>query len=180
MCGFAYNRWIVRYVGYFVDQFLGGPMFSLKKRMPSIGVPQNPADASAAHGSVGVRPPRVGPPGKLVAGIGRIMNGAFGAVNSPGSNLSAEVAKPPKQALYQYYEGELFTPGALNWVFEYPFEYALQTVWGNGFLYRPNYWNPLQPAQPYQNPYIVTNGIGGLVAGQLASQPLLTDDSAFV
>lgn len=138
------------------------------------------ADLSAAHGQVGVRLAPQLPQGPASGGISRILAGAFGTRNNPATNLSAEVSQPFKGEPYQYAEGDLFTPGAQNWIFEYPFEYPLQTLWGNAFIRRPNTFSVNQPNQPYQNPYITQVGVGGLVAGQLASQPLLTDESNFV
>lgn len=141
------------------------------------GIPTIPADLSAAHGTTGVRLQPQLPQGPPSGALSRIFAAAFGAKNSPAANLSAEVAPPDKHQLYQYYEGDLFTPGAQNWVFEYPYEYPLQTLWGRGFIRQPNTFSVRQAAQPYQNPYITQTGVGGLVAGQWATQPLLTEDS---
>lgn len=143
------------------------------------GIPQIAADLSAPHGTTGVRLAPQLPQGPASGGLSRILRGAFGVGNLPSANLSAEVAVPLTSP-YRYYEADLFTPGTQNWAFEYPFEYPLQTLWGNAFLRTPNTFSVRQPKQSYQNPYITQVGIGGLVAGQLASQPLLTEESPFV
>ena len=137
--------------------------------------PVIPADLSAAHGAVGVQPARQVPTTNTQSGgMNRILAGLFG-VSNPRTNSSAQVAVPGKKALYHYHEGDLFTPGTENYVFDYPFEFPLQTIWGIAFLRRPNVFNPLQPNQVYSNPNVVINGIGGLIAGQLVTQPIETD-----
>ena len=76
-------------------------------------------------------------------------------------------------SIYYHFEGDLFTPGAENYVFESRFERtALQTIWGNAFLRTPNTFSPVQPPQVFSPPHVVTSGIGGVVAGQMALQPL--------
>lgn len=147
----------------------------LRKRV--VSQPIVPADLSAAHGTAGVRPAQPPPSAtrtQKVGAIGRIMNGLFG-MGDPRDNASAQVAVPPKQAFYHYTEGDLFTPGTGNYVFELTTELPLQTVWGSAFLRRPNTFNPEQPPQVYARPTVVVNGLGGLVAGQLATQGLESD-----
>lgn len=105
------------------------------------------------------------------------MAGIFGQPNNPAANLSAEVSPyPGKQGLYSYSEGDLFTPGSRNWVFHYPFEFPLQSIWGMGFLRKPNTFSPVQPQQVFSQPNVVINGIGGLVAGTFVMQGLETED----
>lgn len=147
----------------------------LRKRVPS--EPVILADYSAAHGDTGVlKPPNTAPPPTLSGALSRIMHGVFGVSNDPRMNLSAEVTPyPGKQGLYHYHEGDLFTPGAENYVFEYPFEYPLQTIWGHAFLRGANSFNPQQPPQIYSQANVRLNGLGGLQAGQFAFQPLETD-----
>jgi hypothetical protein len=117
------------------------------------------------------------PPQKNVTsgGLSRILQGLFGR-STPAATLDAEVPLPGKKALYQFHEGDLFTPGAMNYVFD-PFqELPMNTIWGHGFLRNPNTFNPEQPPPVASIPpgtrYIRINGIGGLVAGQMAMQPL--------
>lgn len=145
----------------------------LRKRTKSEPVAVQ-ADFSAAHGTVGVLPAVAPNQANVKSGaMSRIFGGIFGQSNPPGANLSAEVSNPSGY-LYTYHEGDLFTPGAQNYVFEYPFEFPIQTIWGIGFLRKPNVFNPLQPRQVYSQPNVVTNGVGGLQAGQIAHQPLET------
>lgn len=115
-----------------------------------------------------------------------LLRGLFGAPpGDPRSQLSSQVRKdtgsggPNKYAgpnrgpdIYQYQMGDLFTPGTQNFVFEYPFELPMFTIWGNAFLRQPNTFQPLQPPQVYSNQTVRLNGIGGLVAGTVALQPL--------
>lgn len=145
---------------------------SLRKRVSS--EPVVTADLSAPHGSVGVQPANYPPERNVKSGaLSRIMNGLFGTANSPSQTSSAEV-NPNANALYQYHEGDVFTPGTQNYVFEYPFEFPLQTIWGHGFLRTPNTFSPRQPSQVPSPANVMINGIGGLQAGQIATQPLET------
>lgn len=98
----------------------------------------------------------------------QIRSGLFGE----GHAQIPQVIDPTKGDIYHYHQGDLFTPGAMNYVFDPPFDLPLQTIWGQGFLRQPNTFNPLQPPPFVQGPNIVVNGIGGLVAGQMAFQPL--------
>jgi hypothetical protein len=75
--------------------------------------------------------------------------------------------------IYSYHEGDLFTPGAGNFVFEPNFELPLQTIWGFGFIRNPNTFNPLQPPQVLSPPNVQANGIGGLQAGTIQLEPLI-------
>lgn len=145
--------------------------FQLLRRRVSSG-PVVTADLSAPHGSVGVLPAKYKPQPVVKSGAAsRIFAGIFGVANNPAANLSAEV-DTTNATLYRYHEGDLFTPGAQNYVFEYPFEFPLQTIWGIGFLRTPNTFSPYQPMQKYSNPNVVINGVGGLQAGQIVHQPL--------
>jgi hypothetical protein len=143
---------------------------SLRRRVP------NEASISPASGTLVPRAlPATNPPTVQIqsGALSRIMAGVFGTRPNPSANLSAEVTPfPGKQGFYSYHEGDLFTPGAQNYVFDYPLEFPMQTIWGHGFLRRPNTFKPLQPAQSYSNPNVVTNGLGGLVAGQWAFQAI--------
>lgn len=99
--------------------------------------------------------------------------GLFG-VATPQNQLSSQILLAPGHgaSVYSFHEGDLFTPGTQNYVFDYPWELPMGTIWGHGFLRTPNTFNPLQPQQLYSNPNVVINGIGGLIAGQMALQPL--------
>ena len=141
----------------------------LRKRIPSTPI------VSAPSGTLNkpLAPARAPSGGdSQTGGLSRIASGLFGSSNPASFSSSMEVVTPGPKALYHYHEGDLFTPGTQNYVFDYPFEFPLQTIWGNAFLRRPNVFNPLQPRQIQSDPNIVTNGIGGLVAGQIATQPL--------
>lgn len=86
-----------------------------------------------------------------------------------GANQPGMGQKP----FYRYYEGDLFTPGTQNFVFEPTTELTpLTTIWGNAFLSRPNAFRFTSPPQVYADYQKYLNGIGGLVAGQFALQPL--------
>jgi hypothetical protein len=102
----------------------------------------------------------------------RIAHGVFGA----GSPAYGRMGLNPNAGLYHYHEGDLFNPGTGNYVFEYPFELPLQTIWGMAFLRRPNTFNPIQPIQSFAPPNVVPNGIGGTVAGQIIFQPLIPNE----
>lgn len=137
----------------------------------------------APHNAQGVLTPPVDPTARVTAFdvFKSVFAGLFG--NRPG-NPSLDVARDQQsvaaglptrkaQPFYQYHIGDLFTPGTQNFVFEPTTELTpLTTIWGNAFLSKPNAWPVTQPPQqwaPY-NKYV--NGIGGLIAGQYALQPL--------
>jgi hypothetical protein len=104
-----------------------------------------------------------------------IRAGAFGS-GSP-ENPYAFVNPFAAAGIYSYHEGDIFLPGAQNFVFEPNFELPLVTIWGNAFLRTPNTFKPLQPPQIYANPTLVTNGVGGLQAGSVELEPLLYQGS---
>lgn len=112
----------------------------------------------------------------IAGGLNQVKQGIFGT-GSPASQLSSpsEVIGETRAegGVYAFHEGDLFTPGAGNWVLEPSQETPLATVWGHGFLRVPNTFNPLQPPQLYANPNVATNGIGGSIAGQMIFQPLM-------
>ena len=111
-------------------------------------------------------------PSQAVSGANtRIRMGTFG-VGGPAYAF-ADVDPTASSALYHYHEGDLFTPGAGNFVFEPNFELPLQTIWGRGFIRNPNTFNVYQPPQVWSPAHVKTNGLGGLIAGQVALQPLL-------
>lgn len=79
------------------------------------------------------------------------------------------------QSVYQYHEGDLFTPGAMNFVFETKFESnPVQTIWGFAFLRKPNTFAPRQPPPLIANHSVVQNGIGGEQFMPMELQPLVS------
>lgn len=112
-------------------------------------------------------------PSEIVVGAAnQIQLGAFGVSNPIGSSM---IVNPFSAGpLYNFHEGDLFTPGTGNWVFESIFELnPLLTIWGNAFLRRPNTFNPIQPPQVMSQPHVLNNGIGGLQAGTMDLEPLI-------
>jgi len=107
----------------------------------------------------------------------RIRLGLFGN-GTPAAAASFEVNPTSITPLYSYAQGDLFTPGAMNFVFEPNFELPLQTVWGFGFIRNPNTFSVRQPTQAFSNPVLSYNGLGGQMAGQMATQPLMSNDVA--
>ena len=107
----------------------------------------------------------------------RIALGEFGVGSPVPGNSSAYVNPNVAPALYFYHEGDIFTPGAQNWVFEPTHELPLVTLWGNAFLRRPNVFNPIQPPQVWAHPTVQNSGIGGLQAGTMELYPLLYEGS---
>lgn len=109
----------------------------------------------------------------ITGGNVRIAQGDFGN-GMPTAYAFVDVNPFANAAgLYSYHEGDLFTPGAQNFVFEPNFETPLQTVWGRGFIRNPNTFKPLQPPQVWAHPHVTTDGLGGLQAGTIELQPLL-------
>lgn len=111
---------------------------------------------------------------QVVSGIQRINAGAFGS-GSPATAFETQSASPAPAA-HHYYEGLLFDPGAENFVFVPGFELPLVTVWGNAFLRTPNVFNPVQPPQVYAPQNVLTNGLGGLVAGDVQLTGLINPE----
>ena len=111
-------------------------------------------------------------PSEQISGANiRIRMGLFGTGTPVSGSEFVEGAY--NASVYNYHEGDLFTPGSGNWVFEPNFELPLVTIWGNAFLRTPNTFNPLQNPQLYSNPNVMNNGVGGLQAGQMELEPLL-------
>jgi hypothetical protein len=112
----------------------------------------------------------------------RILQGAFG-IGSPVNNSSAQVdPRAQAPALYAYHEGELFTPGTGNFVFETNFELPVKTLRGGGGAnqgtpYPINRWPVFGAPQVYSYPTVTIGGLGGLQAGAFVQQPLLDDNS---
>lgn len=114
------------------------------------------------------------PQGKIVAGLARIAAGVWGLGN-PRSGLAMEqVSLDPEKSsgFYHVFEGDLFTPGTGNWVVEPTHDGPVNMRWGHGFLRNPNTFNPIQSPQVYSAPASQIYGIGGLIAGQIITQPL--------
>jgi len=144
----------------------------LRKRSGS-----TPSVIDPANAQLPTLAPAYQPQSNVVPGaFTRIMNGLFG-VSAPQDNSSAQVRIGGPRNFYNFHEGDLFTPGTQNYALEYPFELPVVTLWGNAFLRKPNTFSPIQHPQVYSNPTVRINGIGGLVAGQIAFQPLDTGGS---
>jgi hypothetical protein len=115
-------------------------------------------------------------PSEVVSGGNtRIQMGAFGVGTGPLPGI-AQVDPMAAASIYNYHEGDLFAPGAQNWVFEPNFELPLQTIWGFGFIRNPNTFNPIQPPQVYARANVQANGVGGLQAGELQLQGLINPE----
>lgn len=108
----------------------------------------------------------------VVGGLVTVLYGALG-IPTPESMLSSQVQG--NGAAFHFHEGDVFTPGTGNWALDPPHETPLNTIWGHAFLRTPNTFRTLQPPQVYVSPAAMQNGIGGLVAGQVISQPLIND-----
>lgn len=137
------------------------------------------ASQPVAQAQYGVVPtlPAVPPPSAtkttISTALSRIMQGIFGASNPQSFSASNQVAIPAKGSFYNFHEGDVFTPGTQNYVFEPTTELTpLNTTWGMGFLRVPNTFSVRQPTPLEANPTIEQNGIGGLVPGQWVTQPL--------
>lgn len=114
-------------------------------------------------------------PSEQISGANiRIAKGVFGQ-GSPQYGFSQVDPRASAPALYYYHEGDLFAPGTGNWVFEPTHELPLYTIWGNAFLRRPNTFKVLQPPQVFSSPTVTSAGVGGLQAGTVGLEPLLTE-----
>jgi|SRR5271170_1440574 len=111
------------------------------------------------------------PSEQISGGMSRIRMGAFG-VGDPSTAFET-LGQDESDGLYNYHEGDLFTPGAQNWVFEPNFELPMVTIWGQAFLSGVNTFPPFQPPQVWAQPNVFNNGVGGLQAGDMELQPLL-------
>jgi hypothetical protein len=114
-------------------------------------------------------------PSEQVSGSNvRIRSGEFGS-GSPA--YAFETDGRPSAGIYSYHEGDLFSPGSGNWVFEPNFELPLITVWGKGFIRNPNTFNPYQMPQIWSQPRVVQNGLGGPIAGDVMLQGLINPEN---
>lgn len=113
--------------------------------------------------------PRITP--GVTGAVARIRLGLFG--DSTPQNLPVITYGSGFDGMYSYHQGDLFTPGAQNFVWESNFELPLNTVWGRGYLSPANNFNPRQPPPLQAVPRVVLNGLGGLEAGQIAYAPLI-------
>lgn len=135
----------------------------------------------APHDSRGVLTPPVDPTAKptTFSVFKSVFAGLFGGANPSADIVRDQSAVAQGQAtrraqpFYQYHMGDIFTPGTQNFVFEPTTELTpLTTIWGNAFLSKPNAWPVYQPPQKWADYNKYINGIGGLIAGQYALQPL--------
>lgn len=80
--------------------------------------------------------------------------------------------------LYLYHPGSLpmCPPGVGNMAFEMGLSLPLVAIWGRAMLAGAPP-SPIQPPQVYQFHQQTTSGIGGLIAGTMAMQPLLVPDN---
>jgi len=110
---------------------------------------------------------------RMVGAMLRIVRGAMGV------GFDYTPAPPTEnQHVYHFHEGDLFNPGTGNYVFEPVWELPIHPFWGDGGVpYKPNRFSPLQPPTPYVPHYTTTQGLGGLQAGQLYAQPLVSMDN---
>lgn len=90
--------------------------------------------------------------------------------------LRKRIPHPDSPGIYQYHEGRVFFPGPPSYVFEPRFSLPLTTIIGCATAAGcpPS---PYQSVQVYQSLTTTTAGIGGLLAGQIAMQPLLVPDA---
>lgn len=108
-------------------------------------------------------------------GISRILAGAFG-IGGPVPTLVIGLATPSVGA---FHEGDLFTPGTGNYVYEPAFELPLKGIVGQGgtnqgVQYPDSRWPVFAAAAPIVSYPLGTQvGYGGLQAGALVQQPLL-------
>ena len=109
---------------------------------------------------------------EVISGANARIAGGLWGQGSPAYDVNDVDPRSAAPGIYFYHEGDLFTPGAGNFVFEPWFELPLVTIWGNAFLRRPNTFKVFQPAQVMVQPTLVNNGIGGLQAGQMELEPL--------
>lgn len=112
----------------------------------------------------------------ISGGLRTVFQGVFGRGDANDQLSSPEyVGGQTRQSggVYHMHEGDLFTPGTGNWVLDPSQETALQTVWGHAFLRVPNVFNPIHPQIVFSDPTVVTNGLAGLIAGQMVMQPLI-------
>lgn len=83
---------------------------------------------------------------------------------------------------YLYHEGDLFTPGAMNFVPEAQTELPVQNIWGHGMMaLNPQMFDPRQqmggPSWVYA-PATTPAGLGGLQTGGIQFQPLEVGSSS--
>lgn len=117
-------------------------------------------------------------------GISRILAGVFGAGGPTPYNQLDVDPRSVAPMLYAYHEGDVFTPGAENFVFEPMQELPLKGWWGagsdanQGTPYPVNAWPVFASVAPnWSLPTVTRDGYGGLQAGAFVQQPLLDQES---
>lgn len=114
---------------------------------------------------------------RIVSGMRQIAAGLFGTA-SPAYQLSAPGAVQGETYLegggpYRQTEGPVFSPGAMNYVFQPYQETPVQPIWGHAFLRNARAWPPIPEAQVMVAKTQPVNGIGGPVAGYIYMAPLI-------
>jgi hypothetical protein len=120
-------------------------------------------------------PAGTGPILTIVGAMHRIVQGVFGTptpANYQSSPLAVQQLGPRRATLNSWRPGDLFTPGAQNWVYNPPFELPVQTMWGRAFLRKPNTFSVVSGPQVLSWPMVTMAGLGGVVPGQIITQPL--------
>lgn len=113
-------------------------------------------------------------PMMLVAALRRIAQGVWGLGN-PAYGLCAQnvrSARDKEGGPYHHFEADLFTPGTGNWAMDPSHETPVATDWGHAFLRRPNTFMAIGPAQVFAHQMSQMYGVGGVVPGQMWTQPL--------
>ena len=119
---------------------------------------------------------------RVTGSLIRIRLGEFGGV--------ADIDPSGPDGIYHYHVAEHgYGFGTGVDIFEPNFELPVQTIWGagavGGFLYKPNAWPVTSRVAGARNgdpalflavPTVKTSGIGGLQAGGIVFQPLLTNE----
>lgn len=113
-------------------------------------------------------------------GIRRILAGAFGF----GAPVPTQVDGLDTPDVAAYHEGDVFLPGAENYVYEPLHELPLKGLLGQGSdvnqgtHYPDARWPVFAASAPLVSfPLATTQGLGGLQAGAFVQQPLLDGDS---
>lgn len=120
-------------------------------------------------------------PMMLVAALRRIAQGIWG-LGSPifGMAMQQNVgsAMNKEGGPYQVYQAALFTPGTGNFAVDPTHETPIMTDWGHGFLRHPNTFACVGPAQVFSLQASQIFGVGGIVPGQMWTQPLSNNQEA--
>ena len=111
------------------------------------------------------------PQNVVTPGLAQIQAGVWGVPSPAQAEFIQQLSAI--QGFYRFHEGDIFLPGPPAFAMDPSHDGPLMTVWGHAFLVRANAFRPIAYGQvAYTAPVQPLIGVGGLISGQLVTQPL--------